>query len=63
MKTYKYRAYPTDEQIDMLYKTSGCCRLVWNMFLNLTKEEYDLNKSQFSNFTLRKLEKEYQKKS
>ena len=39
----------------MLKKTFGCCRLIWNMFLNLTKEEYDLNKSQISNFTLRKL--------
>ena len=30
LKAYKYRIYPTREQEDLLVKTFGCCRFVWN---------------------------------
>ena len=42
-KTYKYRAYPTDEQIAMFDKTCGCCRLMWNKMLALIKEDVEFN--------------------
>jgi putative transposase len=30
LKAYKYRIYPTKEQVVLLAKTFGCCRFVWN---------------------------------
>lgn len=42
-KSYKFRVYPTEQQIDLLFKTTGCCRLVWNMFLNQHEEDYKIN--------------------
>ena len=29
-RAYKYRFYPTDEQKELLAKTFGCVRVVWN---------------------------------
>lgn len=42
-KNYKFRVYPTEQQIELLFKTAGCCRLVWNMFLNQHEEDYKIN--------------------
>ena len=42
-KNYKFRVYPTEQQIELLFKTAGCCRLVWNMFLNQHEEDYKNN--------------------
>jgi len=33
LKAYKYRIYPTDEQVVFFAKTFGCCRFVWNKIL------------------------------
>ena len=41
IKTYRYRAYPTDEQVVMFNKTFGCCRLVWNTMLDLNNKRYE----------------------
>ncbi len=30
LKAYKYRIYPTPDQVVLLNKTFGCCRVVWN---------------------------------
>ena len=35
-KSYKYRFYPTQKQIEILEKTFGCCRFVYNYYLNQT---------------------------
>lgn len=32
-KAYKYRIYPTDSQKELINKTFGCCRLVYNIAL------------------------------
>ena len=48
LKTYKYRVYPTDEQIDLLVRTAGCARFVWNNFLNYHQDEYKINKLNIS---------------
>ncbi len=32
-KAYKYRIYPTDEQANILARTFGCCRFVYNWAL------------------------------
>ncbi len=34
------RLYPTDEQIVLMNKNFGCCRLIFNMGLQLRKESY-----------------------
>ena len=31
---YKYRIYPDKKQIDLIEKTFGCCRKVWNLMLS-----------------------------
>ncbi len=43
-KAFKFRIYPTSEQKVLLGKTFGCCRLVFNCFLNLSTKKYDEEK-------------------
>ena len=45
MYTYRYRLYPTKEQIVYLSKLFGCCRLVYNHFLNEKQTQYQETKS------------------
>lgn len=55
---YKYRLYPTTEQIIMFSKTFGCCRKVYNLMLNdktLSYQETGKNKT----FTPAMYKKEY----
>ena len=37
-KAYKFRMYLTDSQRELVHKTFGCCRFVYNYFLNKCKE-------------------------
>lgn len=39
-KGYKFRIYPTPEQVVFLEKTFGCCRKTWNTLLAQAIEEY-----------------------
>ena len=39
-KAYKYRIYPNKRQKELLAKTFGCCRFVYNHFLNKRIETY-----------------------
>lgn len=41
IRSYKVRLEPTKEQIEMLFKTSGCARFVYNWCLNFQKERYE----------------------
>ena len=43
-KAFRFRIYPTSEQKVLLGKTFGCCRLVFNYFLNLSTKKYDEEK-------------------
>ena len=47
-KAFKYRIYPTDEQIVLLSKTFGCARYVYNHFLEFKKTEYEKDESKYS---------------
>jgi len=57
-KAYKFRLYPNDKQKELMHKTFGCVRLIYNHFLNECKtngyqKSYDMcNK-------LKELSKEY----
>jgi len=39
-KAYKYRFYPTDEQAELLAKTFGCVRFVYNQILRVRTDAY-----------------------
>lgn len=39
-KAYKFRLYPTKEQVVLIIKTIGCSRFVYNHFLNQWNETY-----------------------
>jgi putative transposase len=38
-KAFKFRIFPTKKQIDLINKTIGCSRFVFNFFLNKQKEK------------------------
>ncbi len=40
VKGYKFRIYPNKSQIELLEKTFGCCRFVYNKALTEAKSEY-----------------------
>lgn len=46
MYTYKYRIYPNEEQKMFFERTFGCCRFVYNYFLNREKRFYLENKEE-----------------
>src|SRR2546421_6091073 len=39
-KAYKYRMYPTDEQANMLARTFGCCRYIYNWALRARTDAF-----------------------
>ena len=38
-KAYKFRLYPNDEQRQLIHKTFGCVRFIYNHFLNECKKK------------------------
>ena len=47
-KAYKYRIYPNKKQKEIIAKTFGCCRFVYNKYLAKRIEVYEKNKETFS---------------
>ena len=47
-KAYKYRIYPNKKQKEIIAKTFGCCRFVYNTYLAKRIEMYEKNKENFS---------------
>lgn len=47
-KAYKFRLYPNDEQKQLINKTFGCTRLVYNHYLNMKQELYKKDKQTLS---------------
>ena len=43
-KAYRYRLYPDKEQSELINKTFGCARFVYNRMLEDRKEKYEQNK-------------------
>src|SRR5699024_5331753 len=39
-KSYRFRIYPTNKQIELIKKTIGCSRFVFNHFLATWKDTY-----------------------
>lgn len=49
--TYKFRLYPNDDQKHYLSKVFGCCRFVYNYFLNEKQRQYKETKKSDSYYT------------
>jgi len=49
-KTFKYRIYPTKQQVKTLNESIRACRFVWNNFLNERKTLYETEKKSISKF-------------
>lgn len=47
-KAYKYRIYPNKKQQELIQKTFGCTRFVYNYYLNKRKEMYENDKTAFT---------------
>ena len=47
-KAFKYRIYPNKKQQELIQKTFGCCRFVYNYFLDKRKSEYEKDKTSLS---------------
>ena len=47
-KSYKYRIYPNKKQQEIIAKTFGCCRFVYNTYLAMRIEMYKEDKKTFS---------------
>lgn len=47
-KAYKYRIYPNKKQREIIAKTFGCCRFVYNTYLAKRIEIYEKNKETFA---------------
>ena len=47
-KAYKYRIYPNKKQQELIQKTFGCTRFVYNYYLNKRKEMYENDKATFT---------------
>lgn len=48
LKTYKYRIYPNESQVELINKTFGCTRFVYNNVLAYRKELYTKEKKSLS---------------
>ena len=63
IKAYKFRIYPSNYQKEIIEKTFGCCRFVYNKMLSIQIKSYEENKKIFSKYELMKklpsLKKEY----
>lgn len=54
-KGFKYRIYPNKKQQELIQKTFGCCRYVYNYFLDKRITEYKENKKSLSFYDTSKM--------
>lgn len=54
-KAFKYRIYPNKKQKELIQKTFGCSRFVYNYFLDLKINEYKNNGKSLSFYDTSKL--------
>ncbi len=47
-KAYKFRIYPNKKQEELINKTFGCCRFIYNRYLAKRIELYENNKETYS---------------
>ena len=49
-KAYKFRLYPNQNQKELINKTFGCTRLVYNYYLDKKTNEFETNKHSLSSY-------------
>ena len=54
IKGYKIRLYPNKQQEELINKNFGCCRFIYNYFLNYKKKLWEEEKKSVSKFDLMK---------
>ncbi len=54
-KAFKYRIYPNKKQQELIQKTFGCCRYVYNYFLDKRITEYKENKKTLNYYETSKM--------
>ena len=59
-KAYRFRLYPTTNQIELIHKTFSCTRVVYNHYLEKQKALYDEGKDSLSCFDMIKDLKNFQ---
>ena len=59
-KGFKIRLYPTDEQKVIIEKTFGCCRFIYNNYLQEKNEFYIDHKSELKGKSKEELNKYFQ---
>lgn len=64
LKAYKYRIYPNKKQEELIQKTFGCCRFIYNNCLNIKITKYkeeglSLSKIDLNNYCNRELKIQY----
>ncbi len=65
LKAYKYRIYPNKQQEELIQKTFGCCRFVYNQILALKIDKYKneqitMRKFDCTNYCNQVLKKKYE---
>ena len=60
LKAYKYRIYPNKQQEELIQKTFGCCKFVYNRTFTYRKDKYKKDKESMNNEFQRKLDESYQ---
>ena len=43
-KAYKFRIYPNASQVQLIHRTFGCCRFVFNRYLDMRIKAYENEK-------------------
>ncbi|CEK37611.1 IS200/IS605 family element RNA-guided endonuclease TnpB [Paraclostridium sordellii] len=61
MKAYKFRIYPTEVQKELIEKSFGCTRFVYNNMLALQIKEYEEKGKSYSKYDLIKMIPEFKK--
>ena len=51
-RAYRFRLYPTTNQVELIHKTFGCTRVVYNHYLEKQKALYDEGKDSLSCFDM-----------
>ena len=51
-KSYKFRIYPNNKQKRLIEKTFGCCRFIYNYFLDKRIKLYEIDKQSISDYDM-----------
>jgi putative transposase len=58
---YRFRLYPTEEQVEFLNRQIGHCRFVYNKLLEIAKESYEKERKKWNYYEYKKLLPELKK--